>query len=55
MKISSKIEVMRGTKPIMAFGITEFVEEDDIDELLNRAKYALKEAKKQTYGRIEVA
>jgi len=51
----SKIEVMRGTKPIMAFGITQLTEEDNTEELINRAKYALKEAKKQTYGRMEVA
>jgi len=50
----SKIEVVRGTKPLMAFGITQFIEGDDVEELMSRVQYALKEAKKQSYGRIEV-
>ncbi len=51
----SKMDIMKGTKPLMAFGITEFVEDDTIQEVIQRSKYALKEAKKQEYGRIQVS
>lgn len=45
----SKIEIIQGTKPIMTFGITQFGEDDDIEELIHRAKYALKETRLWTY------
>ncbi|QFR49233.1 diguanylate cyclase [Sulfurimonas lithotrophica] len=51
-KTLSGIEVMKDTKPVLAFGITEFIEEDWIEEIEQRAVYALKQAKKQEYGRI---
>ena len=51
----SNIEVMNNTMPEIAFGITGFKEGDDIDEVISRAKYALEEAKKQTYGKIHIA
>jgi diguanylate cyclase (GGDEF)-like protein len=47
----SRVDIMKNTQPVMAFGITQFKESDDIGELLSRSKYALKEAKKQEYGR----
>ena len=49
------VEVMKGVKPDLAFGITSFTEDDDVKEVIERAKYALKEAKKQTYGKIHIA
>jgi diguanylate cyclase (GGDEF)-like protein len=48
------IEVMKGIQPDLAFGITSFTEDDDVKEVIERAKYALKEAKKQTYGKIYI-
>ena len=51
----SNVEVMRGIKPELAFGITSFTEDDDVKEVIERAKYALSEAKKQTYGKIHIA
>ncbi len=50
----AKVEILRGTKPIMAFGITELLENDDTEEVIQRAQYALEKAKKQDYGHIEV-
>ncbi len=50
----SNVEVMKGTKPELAFGITSFTEDDDVKEVIERAKYALDEAKKQTYGKIHI-
>jgi diguanylate cyclase (GGDEF)-like protein len=49
------LEVMKGIKPELAFGITSFTEDDDVKEVIERVKYALKEAKKQTYGKIHIA
>jgi len=51
----SNVEVMKGIKPDLAFGITSFTEDDDVKEVIERAKYALSEAKKQTYGKIHIA
>jgi diguanylate cyclase (GGDEF)-like protein len=51
----ANVEVMKGIKPELAFGITSFTEDDDVKEVIERAKYALKEAKKQTYGKIHIA
>jgi len=51
----SSIEVMKGIKPDLAFGITSFMEGDELKDVIERAKYALKEAKKQTYGKIHIA
>jgi len=48
------IEVMKGVKPDLAFGITAFSEGDDVKEIIERAQYALSEAKKQTYGKIQI-
>jgi len=49
------MEVMKDVKPELAFGITSFREGDDAKEVIERAKYALSEAKKQTYGKINIA
>ena len=51
----SKKEILKGVKPIMAFGITEFMEDDNVQEVVNRSKYALKGARQQEYGRILIA
>ncbi len=48
----AKKEILKGIKPIMAFGITEFIEDDNMLEIIERSKYALKGARKQEYGRI---
>ncbi|MEN4052980.1 diguanylate cyclase [Sulfurimonas sp. NWX79] len=50
----ANVEVMKGIKPELAFGITSFTEDDDVKEVIERAKYALGEAKKQTYGKIHI-
>jgi len=50
----SNVEVIKGVKPELAFGVTSFVEDDDVKEVVERAKYALSEAKKQTYGKIHI-
>ena len=50
----SSVEIMKDTKPLLAYGITEFSEDDSIEELEQRAIYALKEAKKQEYERIHI-
>lgn len=47
-------EIMKGTKPTVAFGITEFVEGDTIEQIEQRAEYALKDAKKKEYGKISI-
>jgi len=51
----SNVEVMKGIKPDLAFGITTFAEDDDVKEVIDRVQYALSEAKKQTYGKIFIA
>jgi hypothetical protein len=43
---------MKNVKPELAFGITSFEEDDSVQELVQKAKYALGEAKKQEYGKI---
>ena len=50
----SNVEVLKGIKPDLAFGITSFNENDDVRDVIERAKYALTEAKKQTYGKIQI-
>ncbi|WP_373070840.1 diguanylate cyclase domain-containing protein [Sulfurimonas sp.] len=50
----STLEIMNDTKPVVAFGITEFTEDDSVEEIEQRAVYALKEAKKKDYGKIFV-
>jgi len=39
----------------LAFGVTEIQKEDTYEELLARVQYAYKTAKKQTYGKLEIA
>jgi len=54
-KLKSKlanIEFMKNVKPELAFGITSFEEHNSVQELVQKAKYALGEAKKQEYGKI---
>ena len=48
----SKINILNDTKPIVAYGIIEFIEHDSVDEIASRARYALREAQKQEYGKI---
>jgi len=48
-------EIIQGIKPDLAFGITSFSEDDDLKHILERVKYALKEAKKQPYDKIAIA
>lgn len=50
----SNLEIMKNTKPVLSFGITEFSEDDSFEELEQRSLYAIKEANKQEYGRIYV-
>lgn len=47
----SKINILNDTKPIIAYGITSFSEDDNMEEIVSRVKYALKEARKQEYGK----
>jgi len=51
----SNIEIMNNTMPELAFGMTEVVDDDNVEEIISRVQYALKEAKKQTYGKIFLA
>jgi len=48
----SSVELLPNVRPELAFGITTFNDNDDLKNILERAKYALSEAKKQTYGKI---
>lgn len=50
----STLEIMNDTKPVVAFGITEFIDDDSVEEIEQRAKYALREAKNIEYGKIFV-
>jgi len=50
----SNADIMQGIQPELAFGITSFTEDDNVKEVLERAKYALSEAKKQSYGKIHI-
>jgi len=57
-KLKSKlanIEFMKGVKPDLAFGITTLEADGSVEEVLQRAKYALEEAKRQTYGKVAVS
>jgi len=51
----ANLELMQGMKPDLAFGITTFCEDDSVQEVVSRAKYALGEAKKQTYGKVAIS
>jgi len=51
----SSVEILPNVKPELAFGITSFNDDDDLKDILDRARYALSEAKKQTYGKIHIA
>jgi len=50
----ANVEIMKNTKPILSFGITELSADDTFEELEQRAVYALKEAKKQEYARVYI-
>jgi len=39
----------------IAFGITSFIENDEMKIVIERAKYALNEARQQRYGKIFIA
>ena len=57
-KLKSKLanlDLIQGMKPDLAFGITTFTEDDSVQEVVSRAKYALGEAKKQTYGKVSIS
>jgi len=51
----SSLELMQGVKPELAFGIITLTEDDSVQEVVSRAKYALKEAKKQPYGKVAIS
>ncbi|WP_457745651.1 diguanylate cyclase domain-containing protein [Sulfurimonas sp.] len=51
----STVEILPHVKPELAFGITTFSDGDELKDILDRAKYALGEAKKQTYGKIYIS
>ena len=48
----ANIEFMKDVRPELAFGITTFGDDEDIQDLVQKAKYALGEAKKQEYGKV---
>ena len=50
----SSVEILKNTKPRMAFAITEIQKDDTLDDIIQRLKVTLKEAKKQEYDRILV-
>lgn len=47
-----KIDIIKDTKPIVAYGIVELMVDDSIEDMVQRAKYALKEATKEEYGKV---
>lgn len=51
----SNMKIMNGANPELAFGVSELTNDDDPQEVIARAQYALDEAKKQTYGKIAIA
>ena len=51
----SRIESLKNLNLEIAFGITSFVENDEMKIVIERAKYALSEAKQQRYGKIFIA
>ena len=57
-KISAKLSRLETLKDLnleFAFGITSFMENDEMKVVIERAKYALSEARQQRYGKIFVA
>ncbi len=50
----SSLEILKNTKPKMAFSITEIQKDDNLEDIIERSKVTLKEAKKQEYDRILV-
>jgi len=48
----SHIEFMKDVKPELAFGITCFEQDQTIQDIVQKVKYALNEAKKQEYGKV---
>ncbi len=50
-----RIESIKEMKLEIAFGITSFEENDEMKIVIERAKYALNEAKQQRYGKIFIA
>jgi len=51
----SQIEFMKGVKAELAFGITSFGDDESVQELVQKAKYALGQAKKQEYGKVFIS
>lgn len=57
-KISAELSQIESIKELnleIAFGITSFMENDEMKIVVERAKYALSEARQQRYGKIFVA
>ncbi len=50
-----RIESLKELNLEIAFGITSFIENDEMKIVIERAKYALNEARQQRYGKIFVA
>jgi diguanylate cyclase (GGDEF)-like protein len=46
------IEFMKDVKPELAFGITSFGESESVQDIVQKAKYALGKAKQQEYGKV---
>lgn len=51
----TRVESLKDLKLEIAFGITSFMEDDEMKMVIERAKYALGEAKQQRYGKIFIA
>ncbi|WP_434636116.1 diguanylate cyclase [Sulfurimonas sp. NW7] len=51
----SRAESIEKSNLEIAFGITSFMENDEMKNVIERAKYALYEAKQQRYGKIFIA
>ena len=51
----ARVDSLQDLKLEIAFGITSFIENDEVKIVIERAKYALEKAKQQRYGKISIA
>ena len=51
----AKVDSLQELNLEIAFGITSVIENDEVKIVIERAKYALEEAKQQRYGKISIA
>ncbi|WP_297440403.1 diguanylate cyclase [Sulfurimonas sp.] len=49
-----KADMLKGITPDLAFGLTTFRHEDDVQDVMNRVENALHEAVQQEYGKMKV-